>query len=314
LRHSPKTFLRTMKNEGPLIIVIIGLIVLSALTGGNLLGVGGDRASSTPRTTTTRTTQTREPTARDISRELNKTEKEVTKLEQDIQSALAAKDASPFKGQITIRSVSGIASADPLREYITLQAGTKNSGPIAITGWRLTSLKTGRSVAIKDGVSLYFEHAGNSKETIWLKPGDKALIATGRSPIYYSFRVNKCSGYFNQFSSFSPTLSSQCPAPRDENLSSIPKNDDICLDYINRFPRCRVQTKTMPNGISGQCEEFLIKKLTYDSCVETHRSDSDFFKAEWRIYLERDESLWETKRETIQLTDLNGKLVDGWSR
>ena len=36
----------------------------------------------------------------------------------------------------------------------------------------------------------------------------------------------------------------------------------------------------------------------------------NFFKDDWRLYLNRDEQLWKEKREVIELRDGEGKLVD----
>ena len=67
---------------------------------------------------------------------------------------------------------------------------------------------------------------------------------------------------------------------------------------------------SIPPTLSPACQEFIVKTANYDACVERHRTDKNFFKDDWRLYLGRDEELWKEKREVIELRDEDGKLVD----
>ena len=80
-----------------------------------------------------------------------------------------------------------------------------------ITGWKLKG-KTGLDIAIGQGASyIYSNVASQPQENIYLKPGEKAIIITGKSPLGTSFKLNKCAGYFEQFHEFAPELNIDCP-------------------------------------------------------------------------------------------------------
>jgi hypothetical protein len=66
----------------------------------------------------------------------------------------------------------------------------------------------------------------------------------------------------------------------------------------------------MPIYLSQGCQDAIVTKLNYNSCVDMHRNDPGFYRLEWRIFLKREEELWKSKREIIKLLDETGKVVD----
>ena len=226
-------------------------------------------------------------------------------------------DTSGSAGQllrdiITFGSVYGAKQTDPEKEYIEIRFSSKSVGKALLTGLKLKGTY-GLDLIIGDGVYLYWPGSTNTNEPIFLEPGGKAIITTGQSPIGYSFRVNKCTGYLEQFQDFNPRLPQDCLYPRDEDVPSGPSGlDDKCLDYIDRLPRCGI-VKSIPAYLSSQCQEYISAKINYKSCVDTHRNDTDFYKNEWRIFLGRSDELWKEKRETIQLLDKSGGLINAVS-
>jgi hypothetical protein len=238
------------------------------------------------------------------------TQQKVNALQQQVQAEEDAKLASVYKGQVRIGYVTH--SNDPAYEYLTLQVIGTPAQPIDITGWTLTSTSTGNTVQIPKAAKLYFANSPNSDTDVYLTAGDIAYVSTGYSPNGESFEVNKCSGYLGQFQTYVPSLNYNCPLPRSENTSSIPRspNNDACLDYIQYFPQCRIQTDTLPLNWSYECTNFIYSKINYPSCVDTHKNDSDFYQHEWRIYLKRSDPLWKSQRESIILYDKAGKIVD----
>lgn len=209
---------------------------------------------------------------------------------------------------ISFGSVSQSKETDPEKEYIEVKLSSKSVDKVFLTGLRLKGVY-GLDLPIGEGVKLYWPGITNTKESIFLEPGGKAIITTGQSPIGYSFKVNKCTGYLEQFQNFNPSLSKDCLYPRDENVPSGPGGlDDNCLDYIDKLPRCEI-VKTIPAYLSSQCQEYVSTKINYKSCVDTHRDDADFYKNEWRIFLSRSDELWKQKRETIELLDKSGGLI-----
>lgn len=213
---------------------------------------------------------------------------------------------------------SGAASEDLTQEYITLTY-RKIQAPAAadrinISGWMFRSTKTGHQVSIGTAVLLpssYASTAVKGEDPIVLRPGDIAIVSSARSPIGNSFLINKCSGYLSQFQTFNPYLNISCPLLRDEKLPAAPNNlNDACLNYLNSWPSCGNQLRNLPERLSHECQVWIADHANYNSCVSLHQPDADFFSNEWRIFLNRSEPLWKTQRETIQLLDRSGKVVD----
>jgi len=213
---------------------------------------------------------------------------------------------------ISFGSIYKAKETDPEKEYIEIKLSAKSVDKVLLSGLRLKGVYN-LDIPIGGGTRLYWPGVTNSKEPIFLDPGGKAIVTTGQSPIGYSFRVNKCTGYLEQFQDFNPSLLKECLYPRDENVpSGLGGLDDVCLDYIDRLPKCEI-VKSMPAYLPSQCQEYVSTKINYKSCVDTHRYEPDFYKNEWRIFLGRSDELWKEKRETIQLLDKNGVLIKGVS-
>ncbi len=224
----------------------------------------------------------------------------------------AIQNKSPFFDRVTLRS-GNVGTSKASSEYVTLQASAKNTSFIDVTGWTLISRTSGASVSIGKGIDLpdSDQIPLNQVGEIYLRPGDTAYINTGRSPINGSFRTNKCIGFLNQFHSFNPSLNNSCPALKSEPLPPPPNNiDDRCLDYIDSYSSCKTSTGSLPNYLTHECQVFITDHESYGQCLNYHRNDNDFLGKTWRIYLNRDQTLWKGSREQIDLLDSNGKTVD----
>ncbi len=245
----------------------------------------------------------------DIARQLQDTQSKVDDLKEQVQIEVDNKTKSQYRDVVKISTIA--TGADPENEYIVLQVSSRAKSPINITGWTLKSTSTNISINIPKASKLYFAGMVNSEEDVYVSPGDTVYLVTSISPNGASFKINKCSGYLTQFQTFYPYISSNCPLPRDEDLSSIPNspNNDACLTYISNFPSCSIQTRTLPENWSYECTNFIYKKINYPSCIDTHKNDPDFYQPEWRIYLKRSERLWKDRRENIVLYDNEGKIV-----
>ncbi|VAW32566.1 hypothetical protein MNBD_CPR01-362 [hydrothermal vent metagenome] len=225
---------------------------------------------------------------------------------------------SPYSGRITLgHYVSGADNINSSREYVTLRV-TTNTTPIDITGWTLKSSASGVSAHIPKGTEVPRSGIVNQTQDIILRPGDDAIISSGRSPIGGSFRENICIGYFAQYQSFYPTLPLTCPIPFTElkdnyrNGGGNYMRDLACINYTRSLNRCSVVT-TPPVNLSSSCAKFLTTYLNYNGCVNAHEHDSYFKNKTWRIYLNRDKSMWRTHYDSVELLDKNGKLVDMFS-
>lgn len=205
-------------------------------------------------------------------------------------------------------------SSEPDREYIELTAGRRNKNDVNITGWKLKN-KAGAELFIGKGANYYYADAAvQPQEDIYLKPGEKAIIITGKKQLGTNFKNNKCLGLIEQFHDFVPSLNTDCPALKNENLPT--DLNDQCLDYIDRIPVCAT-ILSLPykysSTLSPTCQNYITSNANYKSCSEKHKSDNDFYLPEWRIYLGVSQEFWKKSRETILVYDKSGNLVDSVS-
>jgi len=223
---------------------------------------------------------------------------------------------SPYRGLVMLnRYVSGAGSTDPKNEYVEIRAAQDTRMPIDLSGWILVSEASGNALTIPKGTEVPTSGVVNASQSVMLSPGDRAIIASGQSPIGASFRENKCIGYFSTFQTFTPALPQNCPIPSDELASFYGANylrDPVCIDAVNKLSRCQV-TLTPPAGASSACQSFIVKYLNYNGCVDAHKNDADFLGTTWRIYLGRTSSTWRSTHELVKLLDINGKTVDAFS-
>lgn len=281
------------------------LVILAVLMLGGAQGSVGGILSPGP--------VNNEQKQSDIQRQIYDTQYKVDELKKQVALEEAKKFQSKYKDIVDIYYVNH--STDSSQEYIAVHVNYNSKEPVPVTGWTIKSLSSGATVKIPQGTYLYFTGTINSEQDIFLASNDTMYIITGISPNGASFKLNKCSGYLNQFQTFVPYISGYCPVPRNENLSAIPKTgyNDTCFDFIDRMPACRIQNDPLPPGSqkwSAECIDFIYKKVNYPACIDTHRNDKDFYQNEWRVYLKRGDTLWKNSREDIVLLDSEGKIVD----
>ncbi len=223
---------------------------------------------------------------------------------------------SPYRDIVRMSHyVSSAGSSDPGNEYIEISIAQNAGVPVDLSGWVLSSDATGNTARIPKGTEIPLSGVVNATEDIVLAPGTRAVLISGQSPIGASFRENKCIGYFSTFQKFSPSLPQNCPVPSDELLSFYGPayiRDSSCIDEMNKISRCQVMLSPR-GGLSNACQNFMVKYLNYNGCVDAHRNDTDFIGNTWRIYLGRTNSMWRTRNEIVKLLDINGKTVDAFS-
>lgn len=208
----------------------------------------------------------------------------------DLQKA-QARQTDPQKEYIDVAYRSSFVSEDPL--------------PIDMSGWTIEN-KRGDHFGFGYAANLPYVGHINMLSRLIVPPGSTVHIVTGQSPIGSNFRVNKCTGYFAQFDSVTPALAQKCPQPSEEPAqTNLP---DICLDYMESLPRCRIPQNTLLD-IGNVCRAYITANISYSGCVANHKIDPDFYRNEWYIYLARSTELWKDKRETITLRDQQGNVM-----
>ncbi|MGE5540857.1 MAG: lamin tail domain-containing protein [Bacillota bacterium] len=207
------------------------------------------------------------------------------------------------------RSTVGPASGNPNQEYVSIM--NTGSQSVAISGWHLASKSTGASAYIGGGTETYRSGSVNVSSTITLKPGDKAIVLSGRSPVGASFRENICTGYLEQYQTFTPELSQQCPLLTSEIDASYTGSDsEECRASGTNLPRCAV---VVSSHTSASCSAFAEHTLNYSGCAALHQNDTSFPLRTWRIFLDRNLEMYAKSHDTITLYDMSGKVVDSFS-
>jgi len=217
---------------------------------------------------------------------------------------------SPYAAHVTINKASATQS-DANKEYVTISVSRKAPGSVTMTGWVLESKKKAVRASLGSAANVYMLGSVNNESPVTVPPGGTVYVTTGRPQSGVSFRVNECSGYLDQFQTYYPKLDNQCASPEDEMQLRADRigNDAECEAFVDELSSCQIYTEAVPSGLSSACRNFVVYDLTYNGCVALHRADPDFFENEWRMYLSRDQELWENGHDTIRLLDENGKLI-----
>lgn len=247
-----------------------------------------------------------------LNLEIQNAKKETQQIQQNIEKLKEKEKTSIYKDKIEISQNYG-SNINVNEEYIKLKINKLNGEQLQISNWKLKSAMTGAEVYLGNAVKLPYTSQNNSPQAIFVSGGEEIIIVTGRSPIGFSFQINKCSGYLEQFQDFKPSISKQCPQVKDENLPIIGPNsfNDKCLDFIDNISKCETPLN-YPLDMQSECRNYLIDKANHNACITNYKNDSNFYKPEWRLYLNRDEELWKKDREIIELIDGEGKLVDSY--
>lgn len=214
---------------------------------------------------------------------------------------------SSYKGKINL-SVWNAKETDPQNEYLEIRASS-DIKPISVSDWTIEDQR-GSKFSLGRGANLFFLSQVNAQEPIILEPNGVVIVTSGRSPVGASFRLNLCTGYFNQFQKFVSSLPEECPRIREEEIPiSYP---DACFYFVSGLSRCRMPANIPYETsikIGNDCILFLSEKANYSGCVAAYKNEKNFYRNEWRVYLNRDKEIWAT-RGTIILRDQNGNVVD----
>lgn len=217
---------------------------------------------------------------------------------------------SPYASYVRLEK-SKAGESDPKKEYVTIRVLSTAKQSVTLTGWKLQSTATSLSVVIGPSAELPFLGDINYESPIVAGPKSVVVVTTGSSPNGASFRLNKCTGYFEQFQDFAPTLPKECPKPKDEMLLYPEKtaSNQVCADYIGNIAQCTLVLASIPGNVGNNCQSFIQENLSYNGCIMKHKNEPDFYKDEWRVYLKRSQELWKNNHDRILLLDENGKLV-----
>lgn len=211
---------------------------------------------------------------------------------------------SPFQKKIVIIALSG-TSAKPASEQLILENKSKGES-ISVTGFRIENSR-GESVVVPKGHELPgFSAVAN--DDIVLRPGDRAVITLGKQERQINFRENLCTGYFDEFSRFSPSLAHRCTQP---DLTRAFELSDRCIKFLESVSSCRMPDSAKLSALfDNRCSEFAQAHFNYNGCVRDFRSRPDFYSRRWLIWMQRDQEFFRNAIERVILRDQQGRIVD----
>lgn len=228
----------------------------------------------------------------------------------DLQSG---EERSPYAEYVSL-SISSAREENPNEEYLTIKTARTVTGTLTISDWRLESTVSNISLPLGPGAQLPVFGRVNSELPVAIGANTTVYVVSGRSPVGMSFRLNTCTGYFEQFQDFEPRLPIECPFPT-EALTNATKRfsnytpSSACRSFISRFGRCETNTNSGP-PLESQCQTVAFNDLTYNGCIGLHSNDAGFYKNEWRLFLDQDQELWDQNDDRIRLLDENGFVID----
>ncbi len=219
-------------------------------------------------------------------------------------------EISPYADMVTMTATAA-KQADPTKEYVTIKTSAKLDKTLTITGWSLQSSATNLTVSIGQAAWIPFLGQVNVDAPVVIGPKNTVYVVTGRPANGTSFRVNKCTGYFEQYQDFRPSLKMECPRGADEMLRypETLSGNDLCINYVERIGTCEYRSQGIPGNIGDACIDFIQNDLSYNGCITLHKDDPDFYRSEWRLFLKRDQEMYKNTRDRIRLLDENKKVV-----
>ncbi|MBU6142259.1 hypothetical protein KGO95_04095 [Patescibacteria group bacterium] len=206
---------------------------------------------------------------------------------------------------VTISYVT-LASSGQSYTELALVADGGSQQPVDVTGWHIAD-KSGVSFTIPQAQQLYSFNGPQSD--IALKPGDTLRIFSGPANIG-NFRMNKCMGYIQDRTSFTPPIPMTCPTT---DPSATVDFSSQCQDYIASLNACQNPSANPPVPPSDdKCFAFL-QTLNYTGCVAAHQQDTDFYSNEWWVWVDDKMNSFDPTHDKIQLLDTSGTVVDEYT-
>lgn len=220
---------------------------------------------------------------------------------EEIPAGFKAEDISPYFRKLRI-SVSPSHSSD-YPEQIAIYAYLDKGEKAKVTGWRLQGNRG--SQIIPPAVNFYEPSGLAPEEDIYLENGHTLYMYSGRSAAGRNLRLNRCTGYLENYLDFVPPLPLSCPSIDRSEISGF---SGQCQEVILSIGSCRLPP---PNPLLPQndyaCRAFL-DTLNYAGCVARWRRTEDFLSKEWRVWY--GSPFLDERHDRVLLLDADGKLVD----
>ena len=215
---------------------------------------------------------------------------------------------SPYYGDVEIDDVS-YDEDDFEDDYLVIE----NNGDESIDMGDWTIKTNNETAAIPQAIhKLRHPLSANTPADIELASDDEIIVSLGLSPQGENFRVNKCTGYLDQYKQFEPSLDEDCPELDESEYSHL---KSACREFINDLDKCEIPdySDNYAIGSDSECTGFLNDEFNYSKCYEDHEQEADFFGDEWRVFLGKSIDIFNNNGDTIILRDAGGLVVDEYS-
>lgn len=184
---------------------------------------------------------------------------------------------------------------------------------INITGWRVKSNR--REFAIPGAIEIYKPSGLNGEKDIILTSSAYVNIYSNTSVINKNFRLNKCTGYLENYYDFNPSLPQNCPLIYGSRYE-ISHLSGECQNYLFSLGGCKAVDYFFYNSLPGNdqgnaCRAFLNTVATYGNCFQKYSQDKDFLSGEWRIWVNQQNFL-DSQHDRLGLFDKDGLLVSDY--
>ncbi|PIR47023.1 MAG: hypothetical protein COV07_01105 [Candidatus Vogelbacteria bacterium CG10_big_fil_rev_8_21_14_0_10_45_14] len=187
-------------------------------------------------------------------------------------------------------------------------APTATSSALTITGWKMVNSR-GMVATIPKATRSFMQGVINSTEDVIVERREEVIVSDTTSPVGVSFKVDRCSGFLEEFQDFNPPLSLSCPSPVElVRARGANPPDASCASYVENLPSCQIGLNSGYSSLSQSCRGYVADTISQQSCVEKFGGRFDFFVPEWRVYL-GSPGFFNPASDTIYIFDQDGALV-----
>ncbi len=186
---------------------------------------------------------------------------------------------------------------------ISLRANLNGSSTVNITGWMIKA-KYG-SELVPQAIGLYDPSGLAAENDIILRRGDYVNIYSSASAIGKNLRLNKCTGYLENYNHFTPSLPKNCPSINKSDISGF---SGKCQNYISTLYGCRLPASNPPVPQNDYGCIAYLNTINLKGCYDRHIGDSDFLSHEWRVWTSY--RFLDQYHDQVLLLDRQGLLVD----
>src|SRR3989344_1852107 len=198
------------------------------------------------------------------------------------------------KKSVRITSVRNQDNFNRHSEFI-LSANLSRNESVNITDWTVKS--NSGSFRIPKAQEIY--SFGGIEGDILLRFGDQVSFYSGRGP-KGNFRLNKCLGYIEDLSPFSPPVPKNCPFIKRSEINDL---SGQCQDYLLSLRACQNPDANPPVSFDDSACHSFLQKLNYVGCADKYRNNPDFLENNWRVWLGDQINIFDSLHDKVKLLD-----------